>query len=67
MSRTSYNQRRRKTSDLVLSGVGTLTFDQRMRSVGVRSTRDALSGDWTAVGNDLRAAIGKTRREFEAA
>ena len=67
MSRTSYNKRRRKTLDLVLSGVGTLTFDQRMRSVDVRSTRDALNGDWTAVGNDLRAAIGKSRREFEAA
>jgi hypothetical protein len=67
MSRLSYASRRRKASDLILSGAGTLTFGQRIRVVESRSTRDALTGDWAAIGDDLRKAIGRARREFEAA
>lgn len=67
MSRLSYASRSRKASDLMLSGAGTLTFDQRIRAIETRSARDALKGDWAAIGDDLRKAVGRARREFEAA
>ena len=65
MSRLSYASRRPKASDLMLSGASTITFGQRIRTVGSRSTQDALKGDWVAIGDDIRKAVGRARREFE--
>jgi hypothetical protein len=42
---------------LILSGAATITFDQSMAKVKLRSTGEALAEDWRAVGRDMKRAL----------
>jgi hypothetical protein len=47
----------RRDMSLILSGAATITFDQSMAKVKLRSTGEALAEDWRAVGRDMKRAL----------
>jgi hypothetical protein len=52
---------------LYLEGMTTITLNQSMSRIRRRSTREALAGDWRAIGNDMRKALGTVRAEVGGA
>ena len=52
----------RRDISLMLSGAATITFDQSMAKVKLRSTREALAEDWRAVGRDMKRALASVGR-----
>ena len=56
---------RRSGAKLALSGVSTLTFDQRMRWSRSRPG-GSVAEDWLAVGQDMRTSLADVKREFKA-
>lgn len=66
--KTHYGRfRHRSTGELLIAGMGTLTFDQSIRCPKTKSAREALAGDWIAVGDDLRWAMKHVVDSDEAA
>lgn len=64
---TNVTRIRRSNIRVVISGTGTITFDQRLSKPMIESSYDALKGDWIAVGDDMKRAIKRTSGELESA
>lgn len=59
--------RRRSPLSLALSGVATITLDQKLQPRRLKPTREALKSDWDAISSDGVRALSRVKRELESA